>query len=69
MKNIFDLMEQNKKEFDEFINDHNIILGMKEIKFTNFIKTKINKLDEEYFMDFGFRLFILKASGNDCIIY
>ena len=44
---------------------------MKEIKFTNFIKTKIkiNKLDEEYFMDFGFRLFILKANGNNCIIY
>lgn len=37
---------------------------MKEIKFTNFIKLKINKLDEEYFMDFGFRLL-----GNDCIIY
>jgi preprotein translocase subunit SecA len=71
MKNIYDLMEQNRKEFDEFIKDNNILLGMKEIKFTNFIKTKIkiNKLDEEYFMDFGFRLFILNANGNNCIIY
>ena len=71
MNNIYDLMKQNRKEFDEFIKDNNILLGMKEIKFTNFIKTKIkiNKLDEEYFMDFGFRLFILNANGNNCIIY
>ena len=69
MKNIYELMEQNKKEFNNFINDQNSILKIKEIKFRNFIKIKINKLEEEYFKDFGFRLFILESGENNCIIY
>ena len=62
-------MKQNMKEFEEFDKNNNKLLGMKEMKFKNFLTTKINKLDEEYFMDFGFRLFILKVDGNNCIIY
>lgn len=69
MENISDLMKQNMKEFEEFDKNNNKLLGMKEMKFKNFLTTKINKLDEEYFMDFGFRLFILKVDGNNCIIY
>ena len=73
MKNIFVLMEENRKEFNKYIDGQTLNLKFKEITFKNFIKTInkliINKLDEEYFMDFGFRLFILETEGNDCIIY
>jgi hypothetical protein len=73
IKNIFVLMEENRKEFNKYIDGQTLNLKFKEITFKNFIKTInkliINKLDEEYFMDFGFRLFILETEGNDCIIY
>ena len=72
INSIYKLMEQNKTKFDKFNADKNIELKFKPISFKNFIskEIQINSLDLEYFMDFGFRLFILKIQGDsNCIIY
>ncbi len=75
MENVLDLMKQNKNEFDDYIKNINSnVLNYKEFTVNELLLAKklcLNKLEKDYFLDFGFRLFILQSKSNNenCIIY
>ena len=71
MQNIYELMNQNYNIFNKFIKNKELKLKFKELNTKNFIikhlNNQFNKIEEEYFSDFGFRLFIIDVEGNNCI--